>query len=102
MRLRHAIELGRSEIDPGQAAREDRCELGQWLCDGIPTGDRRSPHYTKVRAVHADLHREVGRILTLALDGESGDARALLVPGSPFQQLSNALVSALVAWQAES
>jgi ArsR family transcriptional regulator len=100
-RLRHAIELGRSEIDPASAAREDRCELGQWLCDGLAAPDSRSSHYARVRAVHADLHHEVGRILALALDGDTVDARALLVPGSTFQQLSTALVAALVAWQAD-
>jgi DNA-binding transcriptional ArsR family regulator len=101
-RLRHAVELGRSEIDPATAAREDRCELGQWLVDGIPDTDRRSPHYATVRAIHADLHREVGRIMALALDGESADARSLLVPGSAFNAISADLVAALLAWQSEA
>lgn len=101
-RLRHAIELGRSEIDPASAAREDRCELGQWLCEGIAAADRHSPHYGRVRAVHAELHGEVGQILTLALAGDAADARALLAPGGRFQQLSTDLVGALVAWQGDA
>jgi ArsR family transcriptional regulator len=101
-RLRHAIELRCSEIDPAAAAREDRCELGQWLCDGISPTDRQSPHYERVRSIHAALHREVGRILAMALEGEAVDARALLVPGSTFNAISAEMVGALVAWQGES
>ena len=101
-RLRHAIELRTSEIDPQTATRDDRCELGQWLHDGIAAADRGSPHYTGVLAIHAALHREVGHVVQMAIDGDQADARAALGTGSPFSQRSAELVQALLAWQADA
>ncbi|MCP5366477.1 MAG: CZB domain-containing protein [Hyphomicrobiales bacterium] len=96
-RLYQAIETGASEWTPAEVAAEDRCAFGQWLAS-FPEAERERK-YDNVRDLHAQFHREAGRVLGLALDGEAARARAGLGLGSRYDSLTTQLRIALELWR---
>ncbi len=88
--------LSHERIDPGNAARDDQCALGQWLHgDGKQVMAGRYEYLELLRA-HADFHRQAGSLLRLADSGEGARVRALLDDTqSPFRLCSNKVVSLL-------
>ncbi len=97
-RLRTAIEKGSSEFTVEKVTPDNNCEFGRWLY-GDP-GLKKSPSYEKVRQMHAEFHREVARILALAVTGKKAQAMEAISIGQPFAQLSARLTSAMVDWRA--
>ena len=83
IRLRCAIETGRT-VFTSETSSEACCELGLLL--------REDPgRYQTLRRIHADFHREVGRIFALAIHGHYREARVEFEANTHFTDLSTAL-----------
>jgi methyl-accepting chemotaxis protein len=80
-------------------ALDHQCEFGKWLYD-IPAADRPAELWEKVRKLHADFHKEAGRILHLAVNGNPKEALVLVedLRGS-FITTSIELTNTLQAWK---
>lgn len=100
MQLRSAIRSGRSDMTVPQASGDCNCKFGQWLHDPAFDPSHRStvPH-TVISRVHAEFHREAGKVLQLALGGSGAAADAALE--GPFTEVSEKLVRALLKWKGE-
>ena len=87
IRLRCAIETGRTVFTP-ETTQAEKCPMGALLS---PTSVR---HQT-IREIHDDFHREVGRILTLAVRGRREEALAELEINPDFAMVSAAFTGQL-------
>ena len=98
-RLRDAVDTGRSDADPASARVDNACTFGRWLYEGSTAQERRSPHYSTCRTLHARFHRAAASILELALAGRTTQAREALEPHSEFGVVCIELTEALSAWK---
>ncbi len=100
LKLRTAINVGRSEITPAKAACDDQCEFGKWLYGSTIDRETRSGMpYQVVRRLHAEFHGCAGKVLSLALSQRKTEAAALLE--GEFTERSAKLVRALTKWRGE-
>lgn len=100
MRLRSAIRSHHCDITPRQASEDCHCKFGKWLLDPqFPSAHRDAVPHSVVRRVHAEFHREAGKVLQLALDGQEKTAIAALE--GAFADTSEKLVRALMKWKGE-
>jgi methyl-accepting chemotaxis protein len=97
-RLLDAIQTGRSEHDPAKVSKDNQCDFGKWLYS-LPPAVQRTEHWQNVRALHAEFHKEAGRVLELALAGRQAEARQSLEHGGEFTRRSAALIEALMRWK---
>jgi len=100
MRLRTAIRTHQSEVTPHEASGDCNCKFGKWLHDPAfdPSHRNGIPHSVITR-VHAEFHREAGRVLQLALDGQDRAAGEAL--DGTYTTTSEKLVRALMKWKSE-
>ncbi len=96
--LREAIDTGKSSWAVRDVRTDNACEFGKWL-SALPESQRRSEHYTKVRALHVDFHTVAAEVLELALAGRKDEATAAMAFGSRFAVVSSKLTGAVLAWQ---
>ncbi len=95
-RLRIALATGEGDLDPRMICRDDACALGQWL-HGFDHVARSDAHYRLVCAVHAEFHREAGRVLDLLGHGHRHEAANVML--GEFAECSDRLIRALTAWK---
>lgn len=50
----------------------------------------------KVAAIHADFHKEAGRVLKLALNGGKAEAEKAIAMGSAYDALTTSLTRAMM------
>ncbi|MFN3470324.1 MAG: CZB domain-containing protein [Novosphingobium sp.] len=100
MRLRGAIRSGTCDLTVQEASGDCNCKFGKWLHDPAfaPAHKGGVPHRVVTR-VHAEFHREAGRVLQLALAGDQAAADAAMA--GPFTETSEKLVRALLKWKGE-
>jgi hypothetical protein len=98
LRLKEAIDTGKSEWKVADVRTDQACELGNWLST-LPVAQRLSRHYEKVRTFHADFHKAAADVLELALAGRKDEALAAIAFGSRFLAVSSNLVLAITAWR---
>jgi len=91
-----AITLGSAPFKVEDVGRDDRCKFGQWL-HGL-RGEKNTPQFEEVRALHASFHAQAALVLDLALTGRAEEARARVAPEGEYATLSARLVEALVRW----
>jgi hypothetical protein len=101
IRLVQAIENCSSEFNPTTVSLDNQCEFGKWLYGEIPPEARKSQHYDKVKTIHADFHKEAGRILNLATQGKKEEAQKAVASGSKYSLLTGNLALALGQWKKE-
>jgi hypothetical protein len=78
---------------------DDQCEFGKWLNLELGADIRSLPSYERAKKLHADFHREAGRVLTLAKNRQRFEAMAALDPVSEFARISGALTLTLDQWR---
>jgi hypothetical protein len=100
-RLRSAMGTGKSEFAPATVRLDNQCEFGKWLFSLDPAS-RQSPHYNKVKSIHADFHKEAARILDLALNGKRSEAEEGLSRMGKFEKLSAGLTLEIMGWSSGS
>jgi methyl-accepting chemotaxis protein len=84
---------GEKRIDRGEAAAEDKCELGRWI---YSEGKRLSgkPEFEALKAKHRAFHEAVGRVIDLHDKGDEVAARASIERGD-FASASEGCVAAI-------
>ena len=99
-KLREAINSGECESTPARVKQDCNCSFGKWLHERIDPAAKGTPHYQKVKQLHADFHREAGTILEVALRGNKDEANERMRLGSHFVQVSADLTRTMREWQA--
>lgn len=99
-RLVDAINTGQSEWTPDVVCQDNQCEFGKWLysCD---SQEKSSPHYEKIRELHAKFHLSAAEVLKLALAGKKQEAEGAIDQGSDYKSISNALTMEMMKWKSD-
>lgn len=99
-RLIDAIKTGQSEWTPDIVCQDNQCEFGKWLysCSG---DEKNSPHYEKIRHLHADFHKSAAKVLDLALQGNSTEAQEKIGPDSDYSNTSSSLTREMMNWKGD-
>jgi hypothetical protein len=104
-RVFEALETGKSTFVVENVGRDDLCPFGQWLHGAIPAELKSSPHYVRVRELHALMHHEGARLVQVWLGGAGSPSGTAVAAGEAaqardrFTAASTALVRALMAWK---
>ena len=99
MRLRSAIDSGKSDANPVEVAKDNFCDFGQWLYGStIPITARASVDYASVRKLHADFHKCAANVLECVAKGQKAQADALMT--GEYAEVSVALTAAMMKWKA--
>ena len=96
-RITDAINTGKSEWDPAFVTPCGNCDFGKWL-NGLDEAQK-TEEFTKVYEIHTEFHKEAGRILGLALNGQKIEAEAAVDDGSDYQKLTSSLTLAMMNWK---
>jgi len=98
-RLRTAIDTGKSDFNPHTVKTDNNCDFGKWLYNDISPELKTSPTYKVVLQYHAEFHKEAGRILQLALEGNKEDAEKGIKAASTFATISSSLTATMMEWK---
>lgn len=98
LRLREAIDTGKSSWQVREVRGDKSCEFGQWLA-ALPLTQKFATRAEKVRSLHAEFHVLAAEVLETALVGRKAEASGLIALGSRFSVVSSDLVMAITAWQ---
>jgi methyl-accepting chemotaxis protein len=101
MRLRKAIETGRTDVDPAKVAKDDQCDFGRWLYTEVDAREKASAHFRTIQALHAEFHRAAARVLELAVSRHVKEAVDAMSGDSAFARASGSLTTAMLAWRRE-
>ena len=96
-RIRSAAQTGVSEWKPDFVGSCHNCDFGKWL-DSFPAAAQNG-HYKKVFPLHADFHKEAGRVLQMALNGQKEAAEKAIAVGSDYDNLTVNLTRAMMEWR---
>jgi methyl-accepting chemotaxis protein len=101
MRLRSAIDSGKSDADAVEVAKDNVCAFGQWLYGStIPAAAHASADYTAVRKLHADFHKCAAKVLDCVTHGHKAQADVLM--HGEYTKVSGDLTAAMMKWKATS
>lgn len=100
LKLRTAISVGKSDIEPATVRCDDRCAFGRWLYGPTIDGHTRSGKpYQVIHRLHAEFHQTAATVLESALAGRKAQATEIL--DGEFKERSEKLVRALTKWKGE-
>ena len=99
IRLRSAIDSGKSDAIPVEVAKDNVCEFGQWHYGSTTqTTARASVDYSSVRKLHADFHKCAANVMECVVRGQKAQANALMT--GEYAEVSVALIAAMMKWKA--
>jgi len=100
LRLKTALNTGKTDLQPDVLCRDDQCEFGRWLYGPtIPAEVRSGPCYEDVRKKHADFHKTLSDIVGEHLKGNSEASKKLLE--GAFEEKSKILTHKMQSWVQE-
>lgn len=100
LKLRTAISVGHSDVEPATVRCDDQCAFGRWLYGStIGSRTRAGKPYQVIRRLHAEFHQTAATVLEDALAGRRQQATELLE--GEFRDRSETLVRALTKWKGE-
>jgi len=100
LKLRTAISVGGSDIEPVTVRCDDRCAFGRWLYGPTIDGHTKSgTPYQVIQRLHAEFHQTAATVLERALAGQKLQATEIL--DGQFKERSEKLVRALIKWKDE-
>lgn len=100
LKLRTAISVGHSDVEPATARCNDRCAFGRWLQGStIDRQTRAGKPYQVIHRLHTEFHHTAATVLEDALAGRKAKATELL--DGEFRERSEKLVRALNKWKGE-
>lgn len=100
LRLKQAIATGNITDDPQEVSLDTRCDFGQWMHGSTLTPEiKASKPYLVINRLHSEFHTCAGRILTLANEGNSAKADAMMK--GEFNDLAKKLILTLTKWKME-
>ena len=95
-RLRTAIAVGSTQLDPELTACAGACQFGQWLA-GLPPRHAQTPEARRVAESHVAFHKAAGEVAAMVKAGRKAEAEADL-SGGRFNDAADSLAVALAAW----
>ena len=99
-RLVTAINTGESEWTPAIVCQDNQCDFGKWLYS-CSAQEKSSPHFNKVKGLHANFHVSAAKVLELALSGKKSEAEDAIKSGNDYMDTSVALTKEMMSWKAE-
>lgn len=100
LKLRTAISVGKSDVEPATVRCDDRCALGRWLYGStLDDSTKSGKPYQVIRRLHAEFHHSAATVLESALAGRKDQATQALE--GEFKERSEKLVRALTKWKGE-
>jgi hypothetical protein len=91
LRLKEAIEHGKSDFAVAEARNPHLCQFGQWL-DSVEA--KKMPNYSEIVELHRDFHDEAANILYMALHNQKEIAiEEMKLGGSQFNHTAAGLVN---------
>jgi methyl-accepting chemotaxis protein len=101
MRLRTAINTGKTDANAADVAKDNACAFGQWLYGPtISASARTSPDYAAVRKLHADFHKCASKVIEHVGHGDKTQADAVMA--GDYTKVSHELTAALTKWKSAS
>lgn len=97
LRLRSAIDTGKSDYSVANVRPDNLCEFGKWL-NTFSAADKNSEQFKKVKDLHAQFHHEAANVIALAVEGKKHEAEIAMSPTGAFTKISAKLTSAMIAW----
>jgi len=99
VRLKDAVDTGKSDFTPNQVRANHLCEFGKWLAT-LPYNEKALDEYKTIQTLHEKFHFEAARVLQLALNGQRDEAHVALtnITGD-FMYTSALLINALTEWK---
>jgi Chemoreceptor zinc-binding domain len=99
VRLKDAVDTGRSEFTPAKVRDNNICEFGKWLAT-LPPTERALDEYKRIQSLHEKFHANAADVLQLAIGGQREKAHAALTDiKSDFVYTSALLINALSDWK---
>jgi hypothetical protein len=100
VRLKQAIDTGKSEFKVEDVRRDDLCNFGKWLYS-LTSTDQQSVHWNNARELHAKFHTVAAHVLDLALKGQKQEAKKEVDLGGSFAHASAEFTRAMMEWKSE-
>ncbi|HBQ35495.1 MAG TPA: hypothetical protein DD729_01420 [Rhodobacteraceae bacterium] len=101
IKLRTAVNKGKSEHSVDDVRCDDKCPFGKWLHGSdIDSETRSSVPYNVIKRLHAEFHVCAADVLTKAISGETAAATQALE--GDFAAKSEKLVRGLRKWKGEA
>ncbi|CUH69565.1 diguanylate cyclase [Thalassovita autumnalis] len=97
MRLRRAASRKEQDLPVDTICRDDCCTFGKWLY-ALPAEIRNTADAQKVKALHADFHKEAGHVAQQINDAQFATALEYL-EGENYTKTSRSLTRAVAAWK---
>lgn len=99
-KLRSAAIGGKLDTTPAVAKADNQCVFGKWLYGPeVASAEAQSEQYRGVRELHAEFHRQAGRVLEFAAAGNCTAAEKEMSLQGSYTRASSALTMALVRWR---
>ena len=99
IRLREAIDTGKSEWSPEKVRQDNLCDFGKWLYS-LSDSEKASGYWKQVQKLHAEFHIVAAKVLQLALEGHKNEAEATMdTSGSEFKLASSKLINMMTEWK---
>ncbi len=95
VKLRAAITK-KETMDAATIAKDNACELGQWLHGEAKTKYGQTASHAECLAKHAAFHAEAGKVASAINAKRYDDAEAMLALGSGFATASSAVGMAIM------
>ncbi|MBV6492992.1 MAG: hypothetical protein LDLANPLL_00999 [Turneriella sp.] len=99
--LRRAVQNNGKGLDVQQVALDNQCVFGKWLYSETGILYSNDRNYSIVKALHADFHREAGRVVELCKNHEPHKALDAISENSYYSQISKNLSAAVQEWLRE-
>lgn len=98
--LRNFLDGRGEKLDKDVVAKDDACELGQWIYDEGKQFAETTPYRELVKK-HAQFHRQAAEVVRKAESGDREGAESLLETGREFSAASKDIVSAIMQLEQE-
>jgi hypothetical protein len=99
-KLTTAIDNGAHDLSPEQLEPDNLCEFGRWL-ESLTLAEKKSDHFQKVKALHANFHKEAAKIVRLIKCGKKREATQCMDLKGSFTTTSSQLTIAMMNWKKE-
>ncbi len=101
IKLRTAVNNGKSDQTPEDVKCDDKCVFGKWLSgDTIDSETRSGAPYQVIKRLHAEFHISASEVLRKAITGDKMGAVEILE--GDFTACSEKLVRGLRKWKGEA
>ena len=94
-RLTAYLQKPDKSIDPVQLAKDDQCELGQWIHAEL-SKHASDPRYSELKKEHANFHRAAADVVRRANAGQAVSAETVLGAKSEYGNCSSRVVQAIM------